>query len=95
MRALRLEFQPRDPAAIELTYLGRNGTGKCTGIEVMALGQGIHKRLMLSPINSKGVIASRCNIDLPADPSLLREVGEYFLELARETETADQLRGGQ
>ena len=35
MRALRLVFQPRDPAAIELTYLGRNGTGKCTGIEVM------------------------------------------------------------
>ena len=88
MRTLRLEFQPRDPAAIELTYLGRNGTGKCRGIEVMEMGRGIHRRMMISPINSKGIIASRCNIDLPADPSLLREVGEYFLELARETETA-------
>lgn len=88
MRTLRLEFQPRDPAAIELTYLGRNGTGKCRGIEVMHMGHGIHERLMISPINSKGIIAQRCNIDLPIDPSLLREVGEYFLELARETETA-------
>jgi hypothetical protein len=79
MEALRLEFQPRDPAAIELTYLGRNGTGKCRG-------QGIHTRLILSPINSKGVISSSCNIDLPADPSLIREVGEYFLNLAREAE---------
>ena len=84
MRTLRLEFQPRDPAAIELTYFGRNGTGKCMGIEVIALGEGRHKRLMISPINSKGA-AARCNIDLPTDPSLLREVGEYFLELARET----------
>lgn len=94
MRTLRLVFQPRDPSALELTYLGRNGTGKCTGIEVMALGQGVHRRLMLSPINSKGCVAQRCNIDLPVDPSMLREVGEYFLELARETETADQLQGG-
>jgi hypothetical protein len=86
MRTLRLAFQPRDPAAIDLTYFGRNGTGKCMGIEVIALGEGRHKRLMISPINSKGVIASRCNIDLPADPSLLREVGEYFLELACEAE---------
>jgi hypothetical protein len=93
MRTLRLVFQPRDPAAIELTYLGRNGTGKCTGIEVMSLGQGIHERLMLSPINSKGCVAQRCNIDLPADPSLLREVGTYFLELARETETTRTSQG--
>jgi hypothetical protein len=90
MRALRLEFQPRDSAAIELTYLGRNGTGKCHGIEVMAMGQGIHERLMISPINSKGVVAQRCNIDLPADPSLLREVGQYFLNLATEAETSRQ-----
>ena len=90
MRALRLEFQPRDPAAIGLTYLGRNGTGKCHGIEVMAMGQGIHERLMISPINSKGVVAQRCNIDLPADPSLLREVGQYFLNLATEAETSRQ-----
>ena len=93
MRTLRLAFQPRDPRAIELTYLGRNGTGRCTGVEAMVMGQGINKRLMLSPINSKGVIASRCNIDLPVDPSLLREVGEYFLELARETETAGASQG--
>ena len=90
MRALRLEFRPRDPAAIELTYLGRNGTGKCHGIEVMAMGQGIHERLMISPINSKGVVAQRCNIDLPADPSLLREVGQYFLNLATEAKTSRQ-----
>ena len=87
MRTLRLEFQPRDPAAIELTYFGRNGTSKCRGIEVMHMGEGIHERLMVSPINSKGIVG-RCNIDLPTDPSLLREVGEYLLELARETETA-------
>jgi hypothetical protein len=92
MEALRLEFQPRNPAAIELTYLGRNGTGKCRGIEVMSLGQGIHTRLMLSPINSKGVISSSCNIDLPADPSLIREVGEYFLNLAREAETTRDIQ---
>jgi hypothetical protein len=92
MEALRLEFQPRDPAAIELTYLGRNGTGKCRGIEVMSLGQGIHERLMISPINSKGVVAQRCNIDLPADPSLLREVGQYFLNLAREAETTRDIQ---
>lgn len=90
MRALRLEFQPRDPAAIDLTYLGRNGTGKCRGIEVMAMGHGIHERLMISPINSKGVVAQRCNIDLPTDPSLLREVGQYFLNLATEAETSRQ-----
>ena len=93
MRTLRLAFQPRDPAAIDLTYFGRNGTGKCMGIEVMEMGAGIHRRLMLSPINSKGA-AARCNIDLPTDPSLLREVGEYFLELAaRETETMRDLLG--
>ncbi len=93
MRTLRLAFQPRDPRAIELTYLGRNGTGKCTGIEAMVMGQGLNERLMISPVNSKGVIASRCNIDLPVDPSLLREVGNYFLELARETETTRTSQG--
>jgi hypothetical protein len=47
---------------------------------------------MLSPINSKGVISSSCNIDLPADPSLIREVGEYFLNLAREAETTRDIQ---
>ena len=92
MRTLRLAFQPRDPAAIDLTYFGRNGTGKCTGLEVAVLGEDLHQRVMISPINSKGA-AARCNIDLPTDPSLLREVGEYFLELAREVETTHDLLG--
>lgn len=92
MRTLRLVFQPRNPAAIDLTYFGRNGTGKCTGLEVMVLGEDIHQRVMISPINSKGA-AARCNIDLPTDPSLLREVGEYFLELAREVEPTHDLLG--
>jgi hypothetical protein len=83
MEVLHLEFQA--DATRDVTYLGRNGEGQCHGLDLTTAGKGSRKYLSITPINSKGCLA-RCHIEIPADPSLLREIGAAFIRLA-ETET--------
>lgn len=93
MEALRFEFQPA-ASGHDYSYLGRNGIGKCRGLLVNRFASGQGQYVLMSPINSKGG-RSRCRIEIPADPSMLREVGNYFLNLARETETTLSLQGAE
>jgi hypothetical protein len=68
----------------ESLYVGRNGTGNCTGLIVRephtALG-----RVTLVSINSKGR-AARCEIDVPPDPTILRSLAGHLLRIATELE---------
>lgn len=51
---------------ITTTYVGRNGTGKCIGIDITnrIKAKGDLVGVTISPINSKGNVAN-CNIDIP------------------------------
>ena len=89
MKVLNLEFQV-DPRQ-DIEYLGRNGTGKCRGLHISTFGRDIRKTVSIAPLNSKGALA-RCHIEVPADPSLLREIGDAFIRLA-ETETGQHTAG--
>lgn len=69
----------RWPRSDNLTFYGRNGTGLCTGLQVVPLFR--FGRVCIEPITSKGVPAS-CNIDLPLDPEKLIEVAGALLQAA-------------
>ena len=58
-----------------LTYVGRNGTGKCAGLEILHLDY--VGRIQLSPLNSKGNIAN-CSIDIPDDPAVVKEICDHL-----------------
>lgn len=49
-----------------ITYVGRNGTGVCTGIYIEDFSSTELNRVIIQPINSKGNIAN-CSIDIPIE----------------------------
>ena len=51
---------------ITTTYVGRNGTGKCIGIEIIDLSDKKCPRVTIAPINSQKKVAN-CNIDIPIE----------------------------
>lgn len=63
-----------------VSYIGRNGFGKQTGIEIQS-NQAANpiQVVTLSPINSKGNVA-RCMIDLPVDsiPAFVKELKRIY-----------------
>ena len=60
------------------TFVGRNGTGMCRGIEVLDLTDKNPPKVMIAPINSKGKVAN-CNIDIPVEdiPALIAALSDY------------------
>lgn len=50
----------------EMSYLGRNGVGKCEGVSVFATAISDFPSVILEPINSKGQIA-RSSIEIPKE----------------------------
>jgi hypothetical protein len=50
------------PVNDNITFQGRNGTGKCAGLEIGLMGH----RVCLSPITSRGKVGN-CSIDVPLD----------------------------
>lgn len=59
------------------TYLGRNGTGKCTGVNILpSLDE---KNFWIAPINSKGSVA-RCEILIPMDtiPEVINTLNKMY-----------------
>jgi hypothetical protein len=67
MESLRFEFQPEPQTADapdrSTLYKGRNGMGRCTGLEVLAVkGEEV---LRLSPFNSKDAVSDSCFIEIP------------------------------
>jgi len=74
-KVITLEF----PQKRRLTmYLGRNGYGWCSGIEVRPGPQWIK----LNPINSKGIVTTSCNIEIPNASviELIQEISKNFQE---------------
>ena len=67
-----------------LHYLGRNGSGKCEGVEVFRTSDG--KSIDLFPINSLGDTA-RCRIELPQDPVALRQLAMLLSQAAESIDT--------
>jgi len=57
-------------------FNGRNGTGKCSGIEIMSLDY--ENKILLSPITSKGATAN-CYISLPVEElnNFIKELQEF------------------
>ncbi len=68
-----------------LTFTGRNGTGYCTGIELMLFESSEMPRVMIAPITSRGA-AGRCDIDIPIAklPSLIRELTNVYNRAVRD-----------
>lgn len=64
---------------ITTTYIGRNGTGKCIGLDITerikAKGDGVG--VTIAPINSKGKVAN-CNIDIP-----IQDIEAFVAELIK------------
>lgn len=57
-------------------YLGRNGIGKCTGIELLD-ARPLYHEVWISPINSKDNVA-RCQISVPVEdiPEIIKALQE-------------------
>jgi CBS domain-containing protein len=66
-----------------LVFVGRNGVGICTGVDLMEApyydGDTRRTRIIVSPVTSRGTVG-RCSIDIPVED--LRAVGQALLELA-------------
>jgi len=63
-----------------VSYLGRNGTGKQTGIEILPIGDPSSNQVVtLSPVNSNGNIAN-CMIDIPVNdiPDVVRQLNKIY-----------------
>jgi len=76
------------PKHESITAGGRNGTFICGGLFVMEMGQsvGSKRRLSLMGLTSRNTVGSGCNIDVPKDPEILRDLAGYLLEAATEAE---------
>ena len=59
----RINFANPD---LNTTYVGRNGTGKCIGIEIFDLSDNKCSRVMVAPINSQKKVAN-CNFEIPIE----------------------------
>ena len=59
----RINFTKPD---ITTTYVGRSGTGKCIGIEIVDLSDKKCPRVTIAPINSQKKVVN-CNIDIPIE----------------------------
>jgi hypothetical protein len=59
--------------------LGRNGRVFTSGLDFVYTGPS--GRVLLSPLTSRGAIA-RCEIQIPADPRVLRELADALNEAA-------------
>lgn len=64
-------------------YLGDNGAGQCKGIDIYIYPGA--REVAIRPINSKGNLA-RCNIYVPGDPGVLRQMAEAFESAAKVAE---------
>jgi hypothetical protein len=78
------EIVPINFPGNNLHYLGRNGSGKCEGMEVFRTSDG--KSIDLFPINSLGDTA-RCRIELPQDPVALRQLAMLLSQAAESIDT--------
>ena len=47
----------------DLLYTGRNGTGKCTGLDMLYIKHS--QSVMLNPVNSKGKMTESCSVSVP------------------------------
>lgn len=92
----RAQIDYPQPLRRDISFLGRNGFGMTSGLDVMLLtvhGKAQDAYVMISPLTSKGDIA-RCRIDIPADPSTLRQIAAQFEEMAAEMDAmiADEVQ---
>lgn len=53
----------------ETTYHGRNGFGRCTGVEIWH-GDPTGKNVYLQPITSRGEATGACTIQIPTNQTL-------------------------
>ena len=47
----------------DLLYTGRNGTGQCTGIDLLYIQHS--QSIMVNPVNSKGKMTESCSLSVP------------------------------
>jgi hypothetical protein len=68
------------PKNQDIQYTGLNGNGFCVGVSVWHFPE----RVQIVPINSKGMVASRCSIDLPAEPDTLVDIARALIAIAQD-----------
>ena len=71
-------------------YKGRNGWGVCTGI-AFSIYNGT---CLFHPFNSKGEISQSCQLGIPDDPIVLRQISEVLLNRAKVLETSGESANG-
>lgn len=74
------------------SYQGRNGIGKCTGMELYLPSSGVSNAsgnlagVTLTPFTGKNSLAESTRIEVSSDPKALRELATAFTRLADEAE---------
>lgn len=74
------------------SYEGRNGFGKCTGMELYLPSSEVSNisgnpaGVTLTPFTSKNRLAESTRIEVSSDPKTLRELAAAFTRLADESE---------
>jgi hypothetical protein len=77
------------PKSDRLTFFGRNGTSFCCGITLYYLpSRGHNGRIVLTPHTSLGRETKACDVDLPAEPAVLRDLAAHLSLLAQKIEQA-------
>ncbi len=67
-------------------FVGRNGMGKCAGVELLPCTHDVSKGVIISPLTSKGNVAN-CSIKIPFES--LPQIIENLQTILAETQTSE------
>lgn len=78
------------PKLESVTFFGRNGTTFCCGVTIYHMpSPGQLGRVMLTPHTSRGEPSKACDLDLPAEPGVLRSLAGQLQKIANAIEDAE------